>query len=348
MKKNKTKVLFFANIPVIKEERSIGGATVLAENILRFLQNEDSINVEHQQIRRFWRNKLQLIDYLIWIFRFPFKIRKFDVISFHGTKDFHFTIAPILWIWAKLFNKKICYHFFGGNFFEQYENLPKIIQTLLRNTILSSNTVFLETKQLVNYFKEFNNNIVWLPNARKPQEKVRKDKKFNKRFIFISRIVPQKGINEIIKASEILSTEYTIDLYGPIDNRWYTQDFLDGSRVSYKGVLKPEEISEILIQYDVLLLPTYFEGEGYPGIIIEALSLKIPVITTVWRAIPEVIQNKYNGLLVPIKDSTALAAAMKYFNEENYSTFQKQVEISFQNFNSEIVFKKFIISYLKK
>lgn len=348
MKKNNTKVLFFANIPVLDEERSIGGATVLAENILHFLQKENRINVEHQQIRRFWRNKLQLIDYLIWVFRFPFKIYKFDVISFHGTKDFHFTIAPILWIWAKMFKKKICYHFFGGNFYEQYENLPKIVQIILRKTILNSDTVFLETKQLVNYFKEFNDNVVWLPNARKPEEKVKRNNKFRKRFVFISRIVPQKGINEIIKASEILSDHYTIDLYGPIDDRWYTPDFLEDSPVSYKGVLKPEQISEVLQQYDVLLLPSYFEGEGYPGIVIEALSLGIPVITTIWRALPEVIQNKDNGLLVPIKDSKNLAAAMEYFNEENYSTFQKQAEISFQNYNSEIVFKKFTISYLKK
>src|SRR5699024_2053756 len=124
--KQKPSVLFFANIPVLEEERSIGGATVLAENILNFLKDDDRVKLEHQQIRRFWRNKLQLIDYFLWIFKFPIKARKFDVISFHGTKDFHFTIAPLLWIWAKLMDKKIIYHFFGGNFMEQYEAMPRV------------------------------------------------------------------------------------------------------------------------------------------------------------------------------------------------------------------------------
>lgn len=348
MKKNNIKVLFFANIPVLDEERSIGGATVLAENILCFLQKDTQISVEHQQIRKFWRNKLQLVDYLIWIFRFPFKIYKFDVVSFHGTKDFHFTIAPILWLWAKLLNKRVCYHFFGGNFFEQYENLPKIAQTILRKTILSSDTVFLETKQLVNYFKEFNDNVVWLPNARKPVETVKSERNFQKRFVFISRIVPQKGIDEIIKASEMLSDQYTIDLYGPIDDRWYADDFFDDLSVSYKGVLKPEQISGILQQYDVLLLPSYFEGEGYPGIVIEALAMGMPVIATIWKALPEVIQNKDNGLLVPIKDGAGLATAMAYFNDANYPAFSDRAAKSFESYNSDIVFKKFTNSYLNK
>ena len=104
--KKKTKVLFFANIPVPNEERSIGGATVLAKNILNYIVLDSRIQVTHQPIRTFWRNKLQLIDYFFWIFWFPFVGRKFDVISFHGTKDFHFTIAPILWLWAKALNKR--------------------------------------------------------------------------------------------------------------------------------------------------------------------------------------------------------------------------------------------------
>lgn len=348
MKKNKIKVLFFANIPVLSEERSIGGATVLAENILDFLLKSNDIVVEHQQIRKFWRNKLQLIDYFIWIFRFPWKAYKYDVISFHGTKDYHFTIAPILWLWAKLLKKNICYHFFGGNFFEQYEKLPGIGKFVLRKTVLNSDTVFMETKELVDYFKSFNNNVVWLPNARKPLPKKETRAEFQKRFVFISRIVPQKGVNEVIEAGKILPKEYKIDLFGPIDDRWYSPDFLKDSSVSYKGVLEPEEIPMVLQNYDVLLLPSYFDGEGYPGIIIEALSLGLPVITTQWKALPEVIEHMGNGLLVPIKDSKSLASAIRYFTTNNYEGFRKRAEKSFENYNSEIVFNKFIQSYLEK
>lgn len=343
----KPKVLFFANIPVDGEQRSIGGATVLAEAIFQHLINCRQIDVKHIQIRSFWKHKLQLIDYFFWIFRFPFLIRNFDIISFHGTKDFHFTIAPILWVWAKLFNKKIIYHFFGGNFHLQYNSLPSIFKKILDNTILNSNTVFFETKLLINFFNKQNKtNFVWLPNSRKPIENPSPKPSFNKRFVFISRIIPQKGIEEIISASEDLPPNYQIDIYGPIDSRHYEINYFKGKKVSYKGILRPDEVIDTLKKYDVKLLPSYFDGEGYPGVLIESLSLGIPVITTNWLSLTEIITDNFNGKIIPIKDSEALKNAILSFNDENYSEFCQNALTSFENFNSDKVFDKFINAYL--
>lgn len=349
MKPNKKiKILFFANIPVLREERSIGGATVLAKNILDFISLDPSVKVTHQQIRAFWRNKLQLIDYSFWIFRFPFVARKHKVISFHGTKDFHFTIAPILWIWAKILNKRTIYHFFGGNFMDQYEAIPKVYQFILKKTILKSDTVFFETLQLMSFFENKGiQNAEWLPNARKPIQRKRTETNFEKKFVFISRVVPQKGITEIVEAAAILPEDYSVDIYGPIDDRHYENSVFKNSNVNYKGMLRPDEIETTLSKYNVLLLPSYFEGEGYPGIIIESLAMGIPVITTHWKALPEVITDGYNGLLIPIKNPGALAKAMEHFSRSNYSEYSRNAFESFEKFNSEIVFKRIIDSYIK-
>ena len=345
----KIKVLFFANIPVSTEERSIGGATVLAKNILDFIALDPRVAITHQQIRTFWRNKLQLIDYLFWIFRFPFVARKYNVISFHGTKDFHFTIAPILWLWAKVLNKRTIYHFFGGNFMDQYEAMPKAFQFILKKTVLKSDTVFFETKQLMSFFeKEKVHNAKWLPNARKPIQRNNIETTFEKKFVFISRVVPQKGITEIVEATAILPNDYAVDVYGPIDDRHYENNVFKDSSVNYKGILRPDEIEATLSKYNVLLLPSYFEGEGYPGIIIESLAMGIPVIATHWKALPEVITDEYNGLLVPIKDSEALSKAMQKFNQDNYSEFCKNALKSFEKFNSEVVFNTIIERYIKE
>lgn len=346
--KKKPKVLFFANIPVDGEERSIGGATVLAEAIFSHLNNNNEIEIKHIQIRSFWRYKLQLIDYFFWVFRFPFVIRKFDVVSFHGTKDLHFTIAPILWLWARVLNKKIVYHFFGGNFHIQYASTPLFYRYILNKTILNSDTVFFETKLLINYFKKLKkNNFEWLPNSRKPLKRVAAKTNYNRRFVFISRIVPQKGIEEIIKVSEQLPLNYTIDVYGPIDSRHYESNYFDDKRLNYKGVLRPDEVLETLNQYDVKLLPSYFEGEGYPGILIECLSLGIPVITTDWLSLTEIVTDNYNGRVIPIKDSEALKQAVLSINEGNYPLLSENALKSFENFNSDKVFEKITQAYLK-
>lgn len=344
----KPKVMFFANIPIEGVEMSTGGATVLSAEILKHLKSSEKIVVNQVQIRNIWKFKLQLFEYFIWIFRFPFIIRKFDVISFHASIDFHFTIAPILWLWAKFFRKKIVYHFFGGNFNQKYERLPYFFKKLFDNTILNSDTVFFETKILINYFQNLNkNNIVWLPNSRKAKTLKTSNKKFSRRFVFISRVIPQKGIEEIIKVSEQLPHDYCIDVYGPIDNREYKSDYFNNKKVNYIKSLNPEEVLGILSQYDVKLLPTYFKSEGYPGILIECLSLGIPVITTNWRSIPEIITDNYNGKIIPIKDTEALKDAILSFSEENYSEYSKNAINSFQDFNSDIVFNKFIDAYLR-
>lgn len=346
--KEKIKILFFANIPVPNEERSIGGATVLAKNILDFISADPRADVTHQQIRTFWRNKLQLIDYFFWVFRFPFVAINYNVISFHGTKDFHFTIAPILWLWSKILNKRTIYHFFGGNFMDQYEAMPKIFQFILKKTVLKSDTVFFETLELMSFFEKKDvQYAVWLPNARKPIQKKVMTSDFEKKFVFISRVIPQKGITEIVEAATLLPKDYSVDIYGPIDDRHYEYSVFKNSRVNYKGMLRPDEIETTLSKYNVLLLPSYFEGEGYPGIIIESLAMGIPVIATHWKALPEVIIDGYNGLLVPIKNSKELAKAMQHFNHTNYPDYALNAFESFEKFNSDVVFERIIESYIK-
>ena len=74
----------------------------------------------------------------------------------------------------------------------------------------------------------------------------------------------------------------------------------------------------------------------------------IPVIATQWKALPEVITDGFNGLLVPIKNSEELARAMKHFNQNNYSEYCKNALESFEKFNSEVVFNRIIESYIKE
>lgn len=342
----KLKIMFFANVPVHGVKESIGGATVLAKNILDFLEKDSRLEVKHYQIRKFWRNKLQLIDYLLWIFKFPLLAKRHDVISIHATKDLHFTIAPILYLWSKLLNKKVVYHFFGGNFHIQYQKMPSFIKGIYNKTILRSDIVVFETKALMGFFQNICKQTLWLPNSRKRKNAQIEQKKFSKRFVYISRVVPQKGVDEIVAVAEKLSEDYKVDIFGPLDSKYYKPTFFENKKVNYLGLIEPKDVMSTLENYDVILLPSYFEGEGYPGILIESLALGIPVITTEWRALPEIITNNYNGLLIPIKNQEKLYQAITFFNQENYTIFRENAFKSFENFDSEKVFDKLASIYL--
>ena len=347
MTKQKIKVLFFANFPT-KDKRSVGGATVLGKRIFDFVSKQPQLIVKHYQIRYFWRSKFQIIDYLIWLFRFPFVISGYDVVSFHATKDFHFSVGPFLWLWAKLFKKKIIYHLFGGVFNKRYEKKPLSVRFLLNKTILKSDYFVVETLALQSYFQQKGyHNILWLPNSREPVKNIKLDKNFAKKLVFFSRIVPEKGVNELIQTAALLPPSYQLDVYGPLDPNYYKQNPFKGTKVNYKGVIHPDQVISKLLNYDILLLPTYYSGEGYPGIIIEALSAGIPVITTDCCVMSEIITDGYNGFLVPVKNPDAIVEAVLRFNDDNYQTFRKNALQSFDKFNSDKVFNKIVKAYLE-
>lgn len=141
------------------------------------------------------------------------------------------------------------------------------------------------------------------------------------RFIFLSRVHPDKGIGEIIEASSILDNsgfagKYCIDFYGSKDPA-YTAIF-DGliskkECLKYRGYLDLTSDSgyEILSTYDVMLFPTYWRGEGFPGVVLDANIAGLPIIASNWNLNAEVVEDGKTGIIIPARDSRALATAMQ-------------------------------------
>ena len=68
---------------------------------------------------------------------------------------------------------------------------------------------------------------------------------------------------------------------------------------------------DTLASYDVMLFPTYWHGEGFPGIIIDAFIAGLPVIATDWNLNSSLIQNGYNGMIIPVHNVDALVDSMR-------------------------------------
>jgi glycosyltransferase involved in cell wall biosynthesis len=62
--------------------------------------------------------------------------------------------------------------------------------------------------------------------------------------------------------------------------------------------LEPAEVVPTLRNYDALIFPSYYQGEGHPGVLVEAMMAGLPIITTQFRSIPELVQDGVNGLLM--------------------------------------------------
>ena len=89
---------------------------------------------------------------------------------------------------------------------------------------------------------------------------------------------------------------------------------------------QPQDIvKNILLKSDIFVLPSIIaengDRDGLPNVIVEAMTLGIPVISTGISAIPEMIENRHTGLLVKDKDANAIVNAIKeLISDENLYT----------------------------
>jgi glycosyltransferase involved in cell wall biosynthesis len=141
------------------------------------------------------------------------------------------------------------------------------------------------------------------------------------KFVFISRISESKGVSVIFSALELIgkNDSFSIDFYGPIDgdyDKLFKDTLLQYPNCSYKGYLNiigdPESSYALLATYSAMIFPTFWKGEGFPGVIIDAYISGLPVITSDWNMNSEVVDHNITGLIIPPRDAQALSEAMLF------------------------------------
>jgi len=89
-----------------------------------------------------------------------------------------------------------------------------------------------------------------------------------------------------------------------------------GKKVRFAGAVEPEDARKFLLQGQVLVLPSLV-GEGLPNVILEAMSVGLPVVSTTISGIPDIIKDGRTGFLVEPGDSDSLAKAInKILNDK--------------------------------
>ena len=340
----KNKLLIIGSIPHSGIEKTYGGTTILMQSFLNYCKENDIPN-HFIQANKFIGNLSPAWNFIYVLIRFFTKIWDVNIVMVNVASRGAFFLAPIIYLLSRLFGKKFIFRKFGGNFHHIYQSRSKWKRRLLKETVFKSDIMFFETLEMVDFFQKnlkVDDRIFWLPNVRKEPSIKKESEDYRRRFVFISHVKKTKGVVEIVEASEGLTENYTVDLFGPIMEDSFSLDYFKGTNVNYKGVLSPEDVIATLSGYDFLLLPTFHLGEGYPGIVIESLSLGIPVISTYWNAIPEIIQDNENGLLIPINDSNALLKAMSSIEKKNYILFSVNAKKSFEKFHDEKVYNNLI------
>lgn len=130
------------------------------------------------------------------------------------------------------------------------------------------------------------------------------------RLVFMARINKLKGYDVIFDSLEFVRKNCpgtTVDFYGWTSDE-DKDDFLskveaNNDVVKYKGVLSPENIHTTLSNYDVMLLPTKYYTEGFPGTILDSYIAGIPVIVTEWKHSHEFVIDGKTGIIIPFDNN---------------------------------------------
>ena len=80
--------------------------------------------------------------------------------------------------------------------------------------------------------------------------------------------------------------------------------------ITYAGFVRGETKAALLASSDAFCFPTYYPAEGQPVSVIEAIAYGLPVVTTQWRAIPEIFPADYAGFVSPRSPDQVGAALM--------------------------------------
>ena len=140
-------------------------------------------------------------------------------------------------------------------------------------------------------------------------------------FVFVGRVVRDKGINELVQAFARLNAQESatrLILVGRFEDNLdpvspQTRQTIEQND-SIEAVGSEADVRPWLAASDALVFPSY--REGFPNVVLEAGAMGLPSIVTAINGSREIVVEGKNGVIVPPRDADALYAAMMRFVQQ--------------------------------
>ena len=144
------------------------------------------------------------------------------------------------------------------------------------------------------------------------------------RVIFLSSIKESKGVLDVIKAVDILDQNgmnINLSIYGRIQDSFkstFTKSLDQSNKAEYKGELESEHVHSVLsTEADLLVLPTFYQGEGLPGILVECVMAELPFIVTEFPGITHYFQDGTSCLFTKPQSPEHLAQQIRKYKQDS-------------------------------
>ncbi|WP_183564182.1 glycosyltransferase [Mucilaginibacter sp. SP1R1] len=187
-------------------------------------------------------------------------------------------------------NKSKFYNFFTRFFFAPF-NFVVCQTNEMQQTI--SKLYGIDTKKM---------KVISNPIIQQPLIKDSAPATIQKKLIIVVRLAKEKGLYRMIDIMEQLPDNYTLSIVGngPLADslKSYVSSKQLNNRITFMG--KVNGISSYIIQHDLMVLSSF--TEGFPNVVLEALSVGVPVVSFKVDGIQEMIRENFNGFVAEQHD----------------------------------------------
>lgn len=168
----------------------------------------------------------------------------------------------------------------------------------------------------------------------------------NDNYLFVGRLIDSKGIQNLLKASEIYKFKLTIIGDGPLVNEVLAYA-KKNSNITFEGFQSQEYILKKLSECRALIFPSV-KIEGFPVTIVESFSVGTPVISFNAGPLKEIIKNGYNGYIYENTEELIKILNSIDNNIENHKPLYLNAQNTFiENYTPEKNYKTLIEIYTK-
>jgi glycosyltransferase involved in cell wall biosynthesis len=157
----------------------------------------------------------------------------------------------------------------------------------------------------------------YIPHGVEPRFFIPREYRENEspRLLYAGTWLDQRGIFYIREALRNIAPRFpglTMTFAGcgapaPVIEQFFGEELK--SRIAVRPMIAAERMQELYAEHDVLLFPSLMEG--LPVVLLEAMASGMPVITTETCGMPDVVENEFNGLLIPPGNAAAIEVAIE-------------------------------------
>ena len=134
--------------------------------------------------------------------------------------------------------------------------------------------------------------------------------------LFVGRLSAEKGLSTVLAADALgeLPMPVRIAGDGPMRDAVERACAASGSRLRYLGSRSSEEVRALMAEASVLLVPSLW-FEGFTMVMVEAMSLGLPVLASRIGSLPEIVEDGVSGVLMAPGDPRALTQTLARFQQ---------------------------------